>query len=317
MNSTSNTEHFVTLFDSNFLPMGMALHESLIRHARPFHLWIICMDERVEGQLRLLSLPHTTIVPLEEIETPELLNVKAGRTRGEYCWTITPFAPQAIFNRAPQIERVSYVDADVFFFSNPADLFRQFDRSGKHVMITDHGYDPKYDQSAIHGRYCVQFITFRNNPEACKVLKWWQTRCVEWCFARHEDGKFGDQKYLDVWPELFAREVYVLENFALTLAPWNVDYVYRASDGRLDPVFYHFHSTRIVAPHRVRLYMGYRLSEHASYFYEMYLAALRNAKKTLAQIDVSMPCIPDKTDVITRLRYGKNMITGKTRTAFI
>lgn len=38
MNLDKSIEHFVTLFDSNCLPMGMALHSSLTVHAQPFHL---------------------------------------------------------------------------------------------------------------------------------------------------------------------------------------------------------------------------------------------------------------------------------------
>ena len=30
-----------------------------------------------------------------------------------------------------------------------------------------------------------------------KALKWWRDRCLEWCYARIEDGKFGDQFYIE------------------------------------------------------------------------------------------------------------------------
>jgi hypothetical protein len=70
------------------------------------------------------------------------------------------------------------------------------------VLITDHGYAPEYDQSATSGQYCVQFMTFeRDGGEP--VRRWWEERCIEWCYARFEDGKFGDQKYLDDWPYRF------------------------------------------------------------------------------------------------------------------
>ena len=44
---------------------------------------------------------------------------------------------------------------------------------------------------------------------------------MEWCFNRFEEGKFGDQKYLDKWPELFDDKVHILSNKELLLAPWN------------------------------------------------------------------------------------------------
>lgn len=288
----NNTEHFVTLFDSNFLPMGMALHDSLMTHGQPFHLWILCMDELVEEQLKRISLPNVTLLPLREVETPELLAVKAGRTRGEYCWTMTPFTFQAVFNRDSSVKRVTYLDSDVFFFDNPHILLRELETSGKHVLITEHAYDPEYIRYlTLSGRFCVQFLTFRRTQEAEKVMHWWQDRCLEWCFARFEEGKFGDQKYLDAWPELFANEVHIVQQTEKTLAPWNVKFFSKLLHGRLDPVFYHFHELRIVSPKRVRLFVMYEISKEGLLLYDVYLAALRNAFMTLYKFGIAIPYI--------------------------
>lgn len=158
MLTNSQTEHFCTLFDSNFLPMGMALHESLLAHAQPFHLWILCVDELVEKQLEMIDLPPMTLIPLKEIETSDILAVKPGRSKREYCWTLTPFIFQAVFDRNPNLKRVTYLDADIFFFDDPQILLRELDESGKHVLITEHAYAPEYDQSLISGRCAVSDI---------------------------------------------------------------------------------------------------------------------------------------------------------------
>jgi hypothetical protein len=73
------------------------------------------------------------------------------------------------------------------------------------------------------------------------VRRWWEDRCIEWCYARHEDGKFGDQKYLDDWPLRFESDVHVMTDKELLLAPWNATrYPYGNS------VAWHFQSLRIV-----------------------------------------------------------------------
>ena len=107
------------------------------------------------------------------------------------------------------MKRVTYLDADLWFRKSPAPIFKEFDKSGKDVLITDHAYSPEYDNSEKNGQYCVQFTTFtREGGET--VRKWWEERCIEWCFARFENGKFGDQKYLDDWLERFPEQVHVL-----------------------------------------------------------------------------------------------------------
>ena len=121
------TEHFVTLFDSRFLLLGLTLHASLQRVAPNSHLWIICIDELVEQQINKLGLSHISTIPLRSIETDELLTVKTNRTVGEYCWTLTPFSPNAVFDRAPDASRVTYLDSDLFFFSSPEIIFQEFE----------------------------------------------------------------------------------------------------------------------------------------------------------------------------------------------
>ena len=128
-------EHFVTLFDSRFLLLGLTLHASLQKVAPDSHLWVICIDELVDEQIKKLNLENISTIPLWTIETDELKKVKPTRTVGEYCWTLTPFAPKAVFDMAPDAERVTYLDSDLFFFSNPDKFFYEFESSKKHVLI--------------------------------------------------------------------------------------------------------------------------------------------------------------------------------------
>ena len=246
-------EHFVTLFDSLFLPQGLALHSSMQRHAGDHTLWVLCMDERAHEVLQRLALPNMRLIALAEAETPDLKRVKPTRTRGEYCWTITPFTPRFVFGRDPTAQRVTYVDADMWFRAPPSLLLTAFEASGKAVQITEHAYAPEYDFASTTGRYCVQFMTFvreRSEP----VRHWWAERCIEWCFARLEDGKFGDQKYLDDWPVRFASDVHVLGTPEALQGPWNAC--------RFNPsqaVGYHFHGLRLLDTDRVLIAERYKL----------------------------------------------------------
>lgn len=267
-------EHYVTLFDSLFLPQGLALHMSMERHGGVYTLWILCMDEKAYEVLDKLALPNVRLLRLDELETDELKQAKSTRGIGEYCWTLTPFTPRFVFDADPSVTRATYIDADVWFRRSPAPLFAELERAGKHVLITDHAYAPDHDQSETSGQYCVQFVTFaRDGGEA--VRKWWEERCVEWCFNRFEDGKFGDQKYLDDWPERFAAQVHVVQDLELALAPWNAE---RFPYGR--SVMWHFHALRLIRKGRRHgVHIGaYRLPKVVlDNIYLPYLADLRRA----------------------------------------
>jgi len=271
-------EHFVTLFSSNYLIFGLALHQTLQKNAGPFCLWVVCMDKEAFDVLGKLGLPNMQLISLDEIETQEHLKVKSQRTFGEYCWTMTPFTFTAVLKRDPSIERVTYLDSDVGFFRNPQILLAELKIAHKEILITEHAYDPRYDQTETSGRFCVQFVTFSNTNRSLLVCKWWQDRCMEWCFNRSEDGKFGDQKYLDNWPVLFPDVVHILKEKHRALGPWNINF-YSKQNLLNEAVFYHFHGARFVSNDRVRLFDGYYIGKKGRVqIYDRFLKELIMAK---------------------------------------
>lgn len=277
-------EHYVTLFDIGFAPQGIALHRSLERHAGVYTLWIVCMDKEVEGLLDRLCLPNVRIVPVAEIETNVLLKLRPQRTRAEYCWTLTPFTFDAVFLREVSAERVTYVDADVWLLGNPKPIFSDFEKSGAAVQITEHAYSPEYDQTATSGKFCVQFLTMERE-RSVRVRERWQQQCIDWCFARVENGKFGDQKYLDDWPIEFPQLVHVASPKSRFQGPWNATrFPYS------EALIYHFHSLRLSKGDRVRkVSKGYSIPEpHEMNVYQPYLIDLLGAARR-AQISHGLP----------------------------
>ncbi|HAA01379.1 MAG TPA: hypothetical protein DCD96_06995, partial [Flavobacteriales bacterium] len=97
----------------------------------------------------------------------------------------------------------------MYFYSDPEVLIREMGNNS--VLITPHNYSPEYDNSSISGRYCVQFVCFKNTADGMAVLNWWKDSCIDWCFDRVEDGKFGDQKYLDEFSSRFSGVLTVLK----------------------------------------------------------------------------------------------------------
>jgi hypothetical protein len=314
MTSAQQLEYFCTLFDSHYLPQGLSLHASLMQHAQPFHLSILCMDAQVEQQLLQLALPHVTLIPLNTVETPELLAVKSGRTRGEYCWTLTPFSFSAALSHHPQSLRITYLDADLFFFDDPRILLAEMEEANKQVLITEHAYDPKYDQSSLSGRFCVQFLTFNNTQPAQEIMHWWQARCLEWCFDKLEPDRFGDQKYLDQWPMLFGDRIHICQQTEKTLAPWNLRYFLQQYPDALTPVFYHFHALKLMAPNQIRLHYRYVIPKVGLVFYWAYYDTLIAQLKRILDFGWNIPLSTQtKLNFLDQLKKIKQSLFHETR----
>jgi hypothetical protein len=287
--------NFCTLFDSNYLSRGLALYRSLERVCDSFHLYIFAFDDKCLKVLNQLALRHATIISLNEFEDKELLSIKPGRSRGEYCWTATSSTILYVLEHYG-VDQCTYLDADMLFFESPRALFDEMKNSS--VLITEHRYSPQYNKEALSGKYCVQFVTFNNDERGLKTLRWWRERCLEWCYARFEDGKFGDQKYLDDWTTRFDG-IHELQHLGGGMAAWNVQqYDVYEKNGKLfareivsgkefPVIFYHFHYLRFLDHDRIEL--GRRVLTVAvlRLLYAPYLTHLQNAKMEIQLIDGS------------------------------
>jgi hypothetical protein len=248
--------NYCTLFDSNYLTRGLAMYESLEKYSNKFYLYIFAYDDKSYKLLKKLNLESVTVISLKEFEDKELLKVKGDRSAREYFWTCTPSTIKYCIE-SYNLDACTYLDADLYFFSNPSVLIEEMGK--KSVLITEHRYTTQYDQSTTSGIYCVQFMTFKNDENGMKALNWWRDSCNEWCYARFEDGKFGDQKYLDDWPTRFDG-IHVLQNLGGGVAPWNVQQ-YDLTDDRFKLIFYHFHNFKFLEHNKIDL-GGYELDKN-------------------------------------------------------
>ena len=234
---------FCTLFDSGYLPQGLALLRSLQRHEPGMRLWILALDARCHQLLNDLENPSLRLLQLDDCETEELRRARLQRSWGEYCWTLTPFLPGMVLDRDPDASTVTYIDADCWLSGRVSPLMERFEASGAHCMITPHAYTSKRDRTATAGTFCVQFMPFRRTPQAVRILRWWQQRCLESCSSKLGHGPLGDQGYLEDWPTRFGSDVYVLNRPALTLAPWNIERFW--PEFVKQPCLYHFQGFRL------------------------------------------------------------------------
>jgi hypothetical protein len=284
------TYNFCTFFDRNYLYKGLALYYSLAEHCDDFNLWIVCFDDISYSILKKIDLINVHLISMEEFEDEGLFRIKNTRSVAEYCWTCTPSVPLFILQKERSLDHIAYLDADLFFYSDPAPIFKEFEVGS--ILITEHRYSNNvkhYEKK--YGKYNVQFMIFKNNAIGLECLKWWRDRCIEWCYARPENGKFGDQKYLDDWTGRF-KDVVVLKNKGGGISPWNLsNYQLSNIDDKLYVddnllIFFHFHTFNILTKNKFDLVDGYKLTKNQiNLVYMPYIKSIKHIIDIVNNID--------------------------------
>lgn len=277
---------FASLWDRNYCAKGLALYESLTRHcSEPFTLHVLAMCEKTQRILDEMALPNMHVMALSAFERAlNLQPVRDGRSWAEYCWTVGSSLMEYLM---PWLgpEGITYLDSDLMFFSDPKAIFDEMgDRS---LAIIPHRFPEGKRFMERNGIFNVGWVTGRNTEAGRRCISRWAAQCRQWCFARNEDGKFGDQSYLDSWPADFPGDVAIIENVGAGLAPWNIAKYALIAAGesvevdRRQLVFYHFHEFV-----DEKFLTGYALrSEDLSLVYCPYVTAWTDANRRIRVIE--------------------------------
>lgn len=283
------TIHFCTLFNSYYLTRGLALYASLEKQCPNFKLYVIAFDDVCYDILSKLALPSMIVISLKEFEDPELLAIKPTRNAKEYCWTCSSASIYYTIKKY-NLDMCTYIDADMLFFDDPRLILDEMKE--KSVLLTEQRLPKNGAKEEKNGTYCVQFMPFKNDENGMRALTWWREQCILWCYDRFEDGKIGDQKYLDDWTTRFPG-VHVMQHIGGGVAPWNVyRYTFNTTDGKIymeeketgikaPLIFYHFQSTHLYnAFGKVKaFYYPYdiALDHNARYIYDIYENSIEKA----------------------------------------
>jgi len=230
---------FCTITTKYRLYQCIAMYNSLRKFLPDANLAVLCMDEDTNKLLEKAALPGMRLIPLKQLETKEYRAVKAYRNKTEYCWTMKPVLLQYLIGSYGNFDVITYLDSDLYFFDNPLKLFAG--NRKWNVLVTNHKVNRKVNSG---------FIAFRKNKIANKALEWWRKKCLNWCFDRIENERFGDQGYLDALRRMFNGVKY-LKIPGANIAPWNCfNYDFSCKDGRLYVgrcrlIFFHFSGFRL------------------------------------------------------------------------
>lgn len=241
--------YFCTYFDSNYLSQGLALYYSLKRHSSSFILWVLCMDDLSSEILSRMNLPNMRLISIQGLETGDepLQAAKKNRSLIEYYFTCTPSLLSYILNKHEEVDIITYLDADLFFFGSPEPIYEELGQDS--ILIIEHRFPPYLRSREVFGIYNVGLLSFRRDEPGLECLRHWKDNCIEWCYDRVEGNRFADQKYLNEWPNRYSG-VCVLQHKGVGLAPWNIgNYKLSLTENRVmvddQPlILYHFHGLK-------------------------------------------------------------------------
>ena len=276
--------HYCTCFDHNYLIYGLTLFDSLAECGGDFTLYVLALSDECFARLDGAD-PRIVPIRLGELEEfdPELRRCRDNRSRTEYIFTMSPCLPLFLFARYPEIDLLTSLDSDLFFFESPECLYEELgDRS---LFIIEHRFSDEYrGRSELNGRFNVACQIYRNDDIALACLNRWRRQCLAWCRDHAEDGKFADQKYLDSWPEEFGDRVVVSRNPGADLAPWNMDnYTPAETEGKFTVdgkkvVFVHYQAFKVLGKHLFVWYDWSRKKRTRPFFRRLahtYFSAIR------------------------------------------
>ena len=284
-----------TLFNSNYLDKGLTLYESLEKVSNDFILYVLAMDDKCFNILTQENRKHLIAIDLKDFENEDLLKAKSNRSFGEYCFTCTASLIKYILVTYNP-EYCSYIDADMYFYSDPICIIEEMKERNASVQITGHRFN-KFEaikQRNLVGEFCVEFNTFKNNKEGHALLDLWVLQCLNSC--SNSDGiHYGDQKYMNNWINDYYFVIETL-NLGAGIAPWNLNQykangnnltngiIYKKTGETINIVFYHYESIMYIDERNINTnaYRYWGINDKLFYIlYSNYLKHIHQTKKHL------------------------------------
>ncbi len=117
------TSAYCTVLSKGRLYQAIALFGSLKAVQADAPIFTLCMDQDTYDVLQAMRQDNVTLIQVSALENEELLELKRTRDQSEYCWTVKPVFLEFVLDGHPELERVTYIDADLFFFADPRAIF--------------------------------------------------------------------------------------------------------------------------------------------------------------------------------------------------
>lgn len=285
---------FCMVVSSSRLIQAIACFLSLHKTMDTFKVYILCADEKCYEFLKKINLDKVVLVTIPELNREDLLEIKALRKLNQYCWTLKPAFIKYIFTLDDSIERVTYIDSDLFFYQNPNVIFENQPYasvllSSGEIFLPMYSKEFNHTMQSLTGNFNSGFISFKKDINGLECVNWWDKMCIDSCTSNPEDNKFGDQKYLDDMPFLF-NNVYEITTQGINIGHWNYSkYNFTILNDNImvnnnKLIFYHFSGFRIISKYDIRQ-VHEQDRVNIPFIYQIYKGALEKIIDDVEKID--------------------------------
>lgn len=247
-----------TIIAWNYLAQARVLAASLLETNPDAHLVVLVVDRGPTPEPGIQE--SFEILMVDELGIDGFEPMTFRYTLVELTTSVKPFLLEFLL-RTRQLPHVIYLDPDVQVMSTLHGIVACFREAV--VLLTPHvlapikeGGTPSEEGILLSGCFNLGFIGVRADPEAYRMLAWWQSRLRMRCLIDTAKGRFVDQRWVDLVPCYFTG-VCLIRNEGCNVAYWNIgeravacrDGVWRVGDVPL--VFFHFSGFQVDAPERI------------------------------------------------------------------
>ncbi len=244
--------NFCTITTADHAYKVFALCDSLVRFYPNICLHVLVIDDSFP------SLPSAKMkvyflndVQAEPVATSIIQ--KYRRQSDKLRWSLKPAFLKHLLSSSG-IDKLIYLDNDLFFFNEFEFLFEYLDDYS--FALTPHNYErnPDHSQNMLEANYRVGLYNagfVGVNKNALDTLQWWAECCLYRCEKNPFRGTFDDQKYLDLIP-VMREDALVIRHQGCNVAEWNRYVCVRENvdgevliNGQYPIVFIHFNYTTI------------------------------------------------------------------------
>jgi hypothetical protein len=246
-----NNPLYFTLSDANFAPRTLAMLTSIRKYDTNADLLFVVVGKLPERFFQAFEKINVQVRFLPELlDSSVLKQIQESRSYISTLWTYPSIILNTLIQSNCDHSDIVYLDADLFFFEDPGWCWGEVPTGN--ISIVRHNFSDRLAKEFPEsGEFNVSWVSMPSNDVGRQCAKLWAEECYALCPdvpVEHEGRTiYGDQRYLDRWPELFGESLTVFQNPGIGLAPWNYENYLIEYGGSWEVdsqklVFYHFSS---------------------------------------------------------------------------